>query len=297
MRGNEHFVVAGNLGSSDIAVFQRQSSGKLELIETVKSSGLRPVSLDILGSRLFVLSQGNHENADIAANISILDLNPRSFGNILYSRDFQSKDEFVADIQVSPDGKLLSVSSALNRDRMSGFSLFRTYKIVGDVLEEINNSPFTTEIARQGFGFSWFSDSQRVVTSNPGRPSQTLLMSVDANDGSRVLSSVSGDFSFCWTTVLDDQFIHASGSGRIFTFSVNNNLEKLQTISARTASSERRANIRDMALSPNKQFLYAVDTAHQKIPGYRVLPDGTLEDLNITNLNITSHPFGMLTLK
>lgn len=75
----------------------------------------------------------------------------------------------------------------------------------------------------------------------------------------------------------------------------NNRLEEIQSILP-TSPSGNSNNIRDLALSHNNKFLYAIDKQQQRILGYKVTTDSRLDNLNITDINITSEPFGMLIL-
>lgn len=147
MNANEDLLVVGNLGSNSVTIFQRLPKGKLELIDTINSNGVRPVSLDILGNWLFILNQGNDDNTDVAANISILDLSLDNFGAVLYSHNLPCGEEFVADMQISPDRRFMGISSAENRD--DGISIFRCYKISNDLLNEFESSPLINKMSRE----------------------------------------------------------------------------------------------------------------------------------------------------
>jgi 6-phosphogluconolactonase len=251
---NGRALIAVDAGSNDIAAFHIGRRGHLTLDGRVPSGGTLPVSVDIDGSRAYVL------NAGADANVTVFDLR----GDGPHALATASLPGFVnaAQVSVSPDSRQLVVTDRAS-SRLATFPL-RNGRL-GAAVVTASSGPVP-------FGFA-FTPRGDLIVSEAGNSTVSSY-----RDGSVVTASLPvGQGAACWVAVTPDGKFAYTGNatGSISGFAVNPD-GSLRALNANglTLTSPRP---NDVAIVDG--YLYVINPPAGEITGARINPDGSLTPL------------------
>ena len=284
LSGDEENVYAINAGSNTVTAFRvrdrhrddddddRRRGGKpgLEVVGTVPSGGVAPVSVDEHPGRVYVLNSG------AVPNVTAFDVGRRGTLTPIPagSRDLPGADG-AAQVSVTPDGSRLVVSERVS-NRLETLALDRRGRPGQPVVTASSGAtPFGFAISRRG----------DVVVSEAGA-STVSSYRIGANG---VLGTITPSLpvdqgAACWVAVSPDGRYAYTGNaaGSISGFAVDRG-GSLSALDADGLTAALDPSPRDLDFSRNGRFLYAVSpgdaTTGGRVTGYRVRADGSLEEI------------------
>jgi 6-phosphogluconolactonase len=281
---DEETVYAINAGSNTVTAFRvrdrdgddddddRRNDGKpgLELVGTVASGGVAPVSVDEHRGRVYVLNSGE------VPNVTGFRVGRRGALTPIpgASRDLPGALG-AAQVSVTPDGSRLVVSERVS-NRLETLTLDHRGRPGQPVVTASSGStPFGFAISRRGY----------VVVSEAGA-STVSSYRVGANGvlGAITASLPVGQGAACWVAVSPDGRFAYTGNaaGSISGFAVDRG-GSLAALDADGLTAVLDPSPRDLDFSRNGRFLYAVSpgdaTTGGRVTGYRVRADGSLEEI------------------
>jgi 6-phosphogluconolactonase (cycloisomerase 2 family) len=180
-----------------------------------------------------------------------------------------------AQVEFSPDGKVLAVTSGFQDEQTSRV---HAYKVKGDgTLEEASGSPLQPKGASGTVGFSWDPDGRRLYVSN-FRGSAVTVFDVDGKTAAlKQLGDAYGDEekAACWTAISADgktlyvaNFV--SNTVSVFDVHADGKLTLLGTAKRRAGSDP---DTKDLELSKDGKYLYAVGSGKREIAVFKIGSD------------------------
>jgi 6-phosphogluconolactonase len=264
LTSDNQWLYVVNAGSDTISVF-KVKPGDLELMGSVASGGMQPVSLTVDGDLLYVLNAGGA--AGDVDNIAGFMIEPDGMLQPLAgsTQPLSADDTSPAQIGFSTDGNVLVVAE-------KGTHKIDTYVVDDDGLAGPPN--VFPSAGTVPFGFS-FSKRNRLYVSEAGTSSASSYQ-VYPDGTLEVISAVVPNFQdgVCWLVVVKNgryAYTTNAGTGTISVFDINRD----GTISY-GVSADAIDGVIDEALSNNSRYLYALSSGAQKIFGFQVGSDGQL---------------------
>jgi 6-phosphogluconolactonase (cycloisomerase 2 family) len=292
-------VLAVNPGSDSIAVMEKSSRGLLHVEGSpFPSSGSTPLSLTVHGDLVYVANQAAaFAGPRSAPNITGFRLAPD--GRLLplpNSTVMFPEGQGPAQVEFSPNGKLLVVTAGFQKEDASRLYSFR---VTSDGrLTAGSGSPIKPEGAFGTVGFSWGRNSDRVyATLFSG--SAVIPFAIDpATAAIRQAGEPMGDDqrAACWSAITPDGrtlYVGNFVSNSISVYDVAaDQLTLLGSIPRRGATDK---DTKDIELSRDGKFFYAVGSGKREISVFRVeanrllteLPRGQSPLMVATGQNIT----------
>jgi 6-phosphogluconolactonase len=264
LTSDNQWLYVVNAGSNSISVF-KVKPGDLELMDSVDSGGVQPVSLTVDGDLLYVLNAGGAVGGE--DNITGFMIEPDGMLQPLTgsTQPLSAANTSPAQIGFSTDGNVLVVAE-------KDTSKIDTYVVDDDGLA---GPPRIFDSAGDvPFGFS-FSKRNRLYVSEAGTSSASSYQ-VYPDGNLEVISAAVPNFQagVCWLVVVKNgryAYTTNAGTGTISLF----NIDRDGTISY-DVSADAIGGVIDEALSNNSRYLYALSSGAQKIFGFQVGSDGEL---------------------
>ena len=275
-------MYAINAGSNTVTAFRvrdgerddddrrKGSNPGLEVVGTVDSGGVAPVSVDEHRGRVYVLNSGALPNVT-GFNVGRRGaLTPIPGG----SRDLPGADG-AAQVSVTPDGSRLIVSERVS-NRLETLALDRRGRPGRPVVTPSSgNTPFGFAISRPG----------DVIVSEAGASTVSSYRIGFGGGLAAITASLPvGQGAACWVAVSPDGRFAYTGNaaGSISGFAVDRG-GSLAALDADGLTGVLNPSPRDLDFSRNGRFLYAVSpgdaTTGGRVTGYRVRADGSLEEI------------------
>jgi 6-phosphogluconolactonase len=273
---DEETVYAINAGSNSVTAFRvrddEDDDGKpgLELVGTVASGGVAPVSVDEHHGRVYVLNSG------AVPNVTGFDVGRRGALRPIpgASRDLPGA-EGAAQVSVTPDGSRLVVSERVS-NRLETLTLDRRGRPGQPVVTASSGTtPFGFAISRRG----------DVIVSEAGASTVSSYRIGAGGALAAITPSLPvGQGAACWVAVSPDGRFAYTGNaaGSISGFAVDRS-GSLTALDADGLTAVVNPTPRDLDFSRTGRFLYAVSpgdaTTGGRVTGYRVRADGSLEEI------------------
>jgi 6-phosphogluconolactonase (cycloisomerase 2 family) len=265
---------AVNPGDDTISMLALDAGGRLTSMSTVASGGTRPVSITVFGDTVYVTNGGATAPTPVSANISGFKVQGNALTPIAGSTKPLSGtgDVRPTNIAFTPDGKFLVVAERM-ANRISTFAVS-----AGGVAQAGN---FQTSAGMQPFAIDFTPEGHLVVAEvGTGGPGGSTLSSYSIS-ATGVLTAITsalptGQTAACWIVVAGGHaYVANAGSGTItgVDISVAGALS-LREDSGVTASPGPGAI--DLAVTPDRGFLYSLAGAPRAIHVYEIGSDGSL---------------------
>jgi 6-phosphogluconolactonase len=276
---DDKILLTVNAGSNTISSFKVSKNG-LDLIATISSGGIKPISITQHGKQVFVLNAGGN------GNISGFWLNDHGKLTPISNstRDLSSSASGPAQISFVNDGKALVVTEKA------------TNKIITYTVNHFGNPGdfhFITSANPTPFGFA-VGHSGKIYVSEAagGAAGASTVSSYQVNyDGTIHLIEgpvSAGQTAACWVVLTDNEkYIYATntGSSNISSFMANysGSIDVLNAIAATSG-----AGPIDAALSDYSRFLYVLSAGSHSIDAYSIGDNGDLSNIQ----TVTGLPAG-----
>lgn len=277
------YVLAVNPGSDSIAVMEKSSRGLLHVEGSpFPSGGSTPLSLTIHGDLVYVANQAAaFAGPKSAPNITGFRLAPE--GRLLplaNSTVTFPEGQGPAQVEFSPNGKLLVVTAGFQKDDASRLYSFR---VMNDGrLTAGPGSPIKPEGAFGTVGFSWGSNSDHVYATLFSS-SAVIPFAIDpATAAIRQAGEPMGDDqrAACWSAVAPDGrtlYVGNFVSNSISVYDLaGKQLTLLGSIPRRGATDK---DTKDIELSKDGKFLYAIGSGKREISVFHVEANRLLTEL------------------
>ena len=262
------WLLVVNAGSDELSLFAVQPDG-LQLADRVRSGGSRPTSVAVSGALVYVLNNGT-------PNISGFNLTDGKLTALADStRPLSSADADPAQISFTPGGGTLIATER-------GTNTISSY-----VIDQHGCAQGPTTIRSSGqtpYGFGVTKDGSLIVSEAFGGAMGAAAASSYAVSGAGELTMMSGSVGdtrseVCWVALTnDDRFAYVTnfGDGTVSCYEIaaDGRLELHDPVAGSTGRGEK--GLRDVAISGDGRYLYAIDPDAQKLFGWAVGQDGHL---------------------
>lgn len=273
-----YYLFAVNPGSNSISSFRLTSNG-LELVTTISSGGITPVSVTEDRGRVFVLNAGNDTKPGNIYGFRVSHngrLYPLHHSKRLLSS--KTKATGAAQINFSDDGQQLLVTEKAT-------NLILAYRLNA---YDVPNWPFINRSSGMTpFGFAVGKRDQFFVSNAEGGVANLSTLSAYQLLPYGKLRNISpevatGETAACWVALTPDgryAYTTNTASGTISSFQVE--------IDGNVSVSDSKAGIIgnasgpiDMVVSPESRFLYTLNAGNDTISSFEVGLDGKLSWLS-----------------
>lgn len=267
------FVV--NAGNNTVSMMAIDSDGVLTSMSTVASGGTKPISVAVSGDAVYVLNYGNVANTAVGANISGFQVVGTTLTPLAGSTQPLSAttDVHPTDIVFTPDGKFVVVA-----ERFGGSGTIDTFAVTNNVAGAGN---FQASAGQQPFAFA-FSPEGYLVVAEVGDGSATgSTASSYSISSTGVLTPVTSALptqqgAACWIVAAGGYaYIANAASANITGLNVSTTgVLTLHDASGITATTGAGAN--DVAVSPDRGYLYSLAGGDHSIHIFSINSDGSL---------------------
>ena len=265
--GDKNFLLAINAGSNSVSSFSINDNG-LQLLSTISSGGMKPVSIAEYGEIVFVLNGGGTNNI---SGLTV-DNNGMLHSIANSARPLSAASTGPAQVSFVNEGKVLVITEKA------------TNKIITYTVD-VNGIPGSmhsiTSSSATPFGFATGRNGTVFVSEAVGgAPGASVLSSyLIGYNGAITLvdgSVGAGQSAACWVVINNNgKFAYTTNTANnnISTFGINNSgdISVTQAISATT-----QAGPIDAALSNNSKYLYVLNGGAHSIQVYAAGNDGSL---------------------
>ncbi len=265
-----HRVLIGvNAGSNTVSLFGLEGD-HLCLRQVLASGGTFPVSVTVHGDLVFVLNA--HEAGAITGyritdgQLYPIDDSTRSLGLTPVTGPTQAMNT-PAQIGFTPDGQHLVITTKLNGSLIDVFT-------VGPSGQPSNTFTANPAGVPSPFGFT-FDDQEHLVMTDA--VISTLITYTVHSDGTvkRVASQPNGQQAMCWVAQIAGNFYVVNSASSTIT---GYHIDPAGTSTVFTQNTTRQGPI-DLVGTRDGQFLYVQIGTAGGVDGFRIKPDGTLDQV------------------
>jgi 6-phosphogluconolactonase len=268
LTGDGQHLLVTNAASDDLSVFSIASDGSIELRERVHT-GSAPRSVAERDGLVVVLNTGEPGLASFRLDAE--GIRPVEGGD-------QALDPSHADpaqVGFSPDGSMVVITERATDSIV-------TYEVAAD-----GTFRASSKVASEGptpYGFAFTSDGTLVVTeayrAEKGAAAASSYAIEDGSLAARSSSVGNGRSEICWAVVTPDgrsAFTTNFADGAVSRYAIAADGSLSLEDAAAGISLEGVPGLRDLDLSGDGRFLYAIDADGGRIYGWSVEAEGMLE--------------------
>jgi 6-phosphogluconolactonase len=268
------YLLATDPASNEVSLLRVKPNGGLQLVEVEDSHGVRPTSIAVHGSLVYVANSGAG-----GSNYTGFRLNAGGHLSPIADSTFALPDNAApGQVLISPDGHRLVATRV---GPSAGPSFLDAFRIGSDGrLTAAPGSPYPAQrIGPFGSTFSpTHGDQLFVSNAHDGAGNGSVSVYDVAADGG--LSAISGSpfadgqTAPCWVAISPDGnalFAINTGTGSVSAYSVA--ADGTLGLVGSTAASLAGLKAFDAAVSPDGQFMYVVDAGAAKVSAFAI--DGT----------------------
>lgn len=270
---NNHWLFAVDAGSNQVSAFAVSADG-LELVDTVDSGGVLPVSLTTYKDWLYVLNAGGSGNISGFAIGNDGSLSPLAGSTQPVSNGGVGPAPGLAQVAFNSDGSSLVVTE-------KGTSLLDVYEVV----DGIAGAPTTYASAGAvPFGFAFDRHNHAVVSEASGSVSSYHVEGSDFNVISPAVGN--GQAAACWIAISNNgKFAYTTnaGSGTISSYQIGED-GSLTLLDATAGITGAGSTPLDMAFSNNGSYMYTLAAGAHTIVIFEFASDGSLSNLGAVDV-------------
>jgi 6-phosphogluconolactonase len=208
------FLYAVNAGDNTISSFAVGADGDLNLMSTVPSHGITPVSITVQSGKLYVVHAGS-------SSISGFDVGPGGTLTFIPQSDRQlsSPDAKPGQIKISPNGQFLYVTERAT-NKITRFALAGNGRpSAGISISSVGNTPFGFDFAKKRYMIV-----SNAENGNSGASTVTSYAGINTGDLTTLNDAVpNNQTSSCWVAISEHgyyAFISNSGTDNLASYYV-----------------------------------------------------------------------------
>ncbi len=274
---DQRYLFAVNAGSNTVSAF-RIKGDQLILTDQESSHGEYPVSLAVHNNILYVLNAGG--NGSISGfrtadgHLVPIRRSTRSLhANTPADGSQPNINELPGQVGFSPNGRYLVVT---DKGGVSGQGKILVFTIARNALPV--GKPAVTDTATPvPFSFS-FDSSGHLVVVDPGATSATSYMLGHGGALSEINSVVTGQAATCWIGS-NGSYLFTDNTGASTVSALQSDGGSLSLLDATAASTGAGTLPLDLAITPDGQFLYTLQTGSGEVGAFQINADGSLTAL------------------
>jgi hypothetical protein len=271
---HKKLLFAVDFGSESFAIFRKAADGSLTRLhdDPLPSHGKSPCSLCVNKGLLYVVNQHQRSSGGRAEpNFSVFRLNGDTVEHLPDSGFAFRRGESPTQVIANPQGSVLAIPSVRTRR-----SLLHCYHVHQDAagtaehLVEFDNSPFEITETGYGFGSVWHSDGERFYMTNAIGDGSVVILNVDRK-ASKIeeVDRFTTPGNACWAALsADDSRLYVANLLSLIVFDTTG--DKLTQLQSLDVDDIDNPVIRDLALTPDGRFLYAIEQRQRRILIYKV---------------------------
>ena len=285
VRVHGEFVLAVNPGSDSVAVLRKGEGGKLQPVagSPFPSGGLAPISLTVHGDLVYVANQAPFfAKPTTGPNVTGFRMGTDGTltpipGSTIAFLDLHGP----AQVEFNPGGETVAVTSGFQEHATSQV---HGYKVQADgTLEEGPGSPAHATGASGNVGFAWSSAGDRIYVTNFRRSAVTVFDVDKQTGGVKQVGRAhqTKGSAACWGVLSSDGtllYVANFVSNTISTLAVRAD-GTLTFLSAVKRRGGHQPDTKDLALSKDGQFLYAVASTARQVATFTIGGKGKLKEL------------------
>ena len=272
----ETWLFAVNAGSNSISSFHIHSDGSLQLLSTVPSGGVRPVSLAVYNDWLYVANAGSSNVSGFNVNFDGT-LSPIANSTLPLS----SANADPGDIEFTPGGKALLVTEKAT-NKLAAFLIDPLGKTGPPTFLNTTGQPFALSFVR---GTATGTDFMLL----PETMQSEVRIGTYAVNGAGIMSfsqqSITTHQSGSgWVVTTNDgfnSFVSNTGSNSISSIKSGNGGSLTL---AHDNASNTDSQPQDIALSGNEKYIYNISRGNHALTGYKRTNSEALSRLSTVNL-------------
>ena len=268
---DNHWLFVVNAGSDELSVFAVVKNG-LRWVQTLKSGGVRPVSVASNDELVYVLNAGSDSIVGFKMNKKgQLQPIPNS------DRPLSGTGTAPATIQFSQQGRDLVISEKATNKLV-------VYELDRNGLPE-STPAIINSVGQTPFGFSFGKHNNLYVSEAAGGTPNASSVSAYHLTRNGDLEVIDGKVATnltaaCWISITPDgRYLYSTdtGSNAVSGYSIDatGSLSLLSGNGAAAFTGAGSAPI-DMAISDNGRFLYTLNTGNHTMSEFRIQADGSL---------------------
>lgn len=265
---------AVNTGDDSISMLALDQDGRMTMLAKVPSGGLRPVSITVHGDLVYVANRGDTTASPVNANISGFKITGNSLTAIPGSTRPLSATTDVrpTNISFSPDGKFVVLAERL-ANKLDTFAI--------DATGAAQAGSFQTSAGMQPFAFDWSPEGFLVVAEVGNGTATGSSASSYAISTTGTLTPITSAIptlqgAACWIAMAGGHaYIANAATANITGLNVSETgVLTLHDANGVTATSG--AGAIDLAVTPDRGYLYSLANGSHTIGVYVINSDGSL---------------------
>ncbi len=285
---SDRWLFVTNSGSGTLTSFRLQENG-LQFVNSVGTHGVRPISVTVFGTMVYVLNEGDGKNSEPVLRYDNISGFRFTAGGVLEpipnSIRILDKTRLTAPAQIgfNKSGTVLLVTEKAT-DTIDTFVMRADGTPSGEPVKRRSAVPTP-------FGFAFGDRDYVFITeANGGGKGTTASYRVDRGTGavSDLVGRVDQGDATCWTVLNNDQtlgFSTNTGSGTISSYTINFNGTIEFPNGAATDKPVFTGNgVRDAALSQNNAFLFTLNNGDGQIRKFNVGMDGSISAAGVAQI-------------
>ena len=264
---------AVNTGDNTISMLSIDTDGNLARVATVPSGGTRPVSITVHGDAVYVANQGQLAGTPVGANISGFRVQEDGLVAIAGSTRPLSAagDVRPTNIAFTPDGKFLVVAERFTHK-------LDTFAVVGGVAQAGN---FQDSSGMQPFAFDFSPEGNLVVAEvGAGGPNGSSVSSYSISQTGALTPITAAlptnQTAACWLVMAGGYAYVANAASATITGVVVSETGALTLHEPSGITATTGAGAIDLAVTPDRGFLYGLAGNPRAIHAFAINADGAL---------------------
>ena len=281
---------AVNAGDNTISMLALDEDGAMTATSTVPSGGKRPVSIAVRDGVVYVVNQGDPTATPVGANISGFQVDNDALVAIAGSTQPLSgaTDVHPTDIGFSPDGGYVVVAERLANK-------LDTFKLVNGVAQA---GSFQASAGMQPFAFDWSPEGFLVVAevgTGAAGGSSVSSYAIDANGALTPVTSAlaTHQSAACWLVAAGGYAYIANAASANLTGVAIDEQGALTLHDASGITATTAAGSTDLAITPDRGYLYALAGSPKSIYIFEIGLDGGLSPMSALPITATA-PAGLV---